>query len=70
MSDKVVELSSSCKLELNVYQFGKPEANIVYTEHASDPWYSNTETDCSINKEQAEQMIQLLQEFVRLCDGK
>ncbi len=40
-----------------------PDASIIYTEHG-DGWHGNHETDCPITLEEAQEAIEVLQEYV------
>jgi len=58
-----VELSSGCRIEVNLWAWG-PDASVIYTECQGDPWYSDAETDCPIEPEQAQAIIDALQAYL------
>ena len=62
MAEKVIELTSSCRLTLNTFESFAPILELEYTEHACDYWSSNTETTVDIDKEKAAEIIELLKE--------
>lgn len=58
-----VMLSYGCRIEVNLWDWG-PEASVIYTERSPDAWYSDTETDCPIEPEQAQAIIDALQAYL------
>ena len=60
---KTVKLSSGCRIEVNLWEWG-PDASVIYTERSPDSWYSDSETDCSINPEEAQAIIDALQAYL------
>ena len=44
----------------NVYIEGQDDVYFTYLERSPDPWYSDSETDVDINREQAMQIISFL----------
>lgn len=55
------KLTQDCKFALWEYGDSK-EVYLEYIERQSDPWYSDTETSVTINKEEALKIIELLAE--------
>jgi hypothetical protein len=37
---------------------------VIYAERSPDAWYSDTETDCSINANEAQEIITILQAYL------
>lgn len=57
MSNKVLNLG---EVWFECYDFG--DVSLNYIEHSPDPWYSDTETDVSISREEAQKIIEFLKE--------
>lgn len=60
---KVVKLSSSCWIEVNHWEVSPPDASVVYTE-LGDGWTGDREIDATITLEKAQEIIEILQEYV------
>jgi hypothetical protein len=60
---KTVKLSSSCRLEVDFWDTGEPDAQIVYTEHQGF-YEGSSESTCSISTDEAQEMINVLQAFI------
>jgi len=65
MRETKLELSPTCAFVLYEYETAPDELMLDYTEHSADHWYSDTETSIEITKEQAGQIVLLLQKFIR-----
>ena len=62
-----VVLSGSCVIELTEYEsVFKPDLTLDYTEHSSDPYYSDNYTSIDIDKEMAISIIAILQKAYKL----
>lgn len=60
---RIVEFSTSCRIEVNHWDSMPPDASIIYTEHG-DAWHGSRETDCPITLGEAQEAIEVLQEYV------
>jgi hypothetical protein len=66
-----VELSGSCAISLVEYDGGLGSGiSLVYTEHPSNHWNSEEETDIDIDKEMAIAIIAILQKAYKLGEDK
>lgn len=64
MNETAVELDYGCKIVLQEWETFPASVELEYIEHSPDPWYSDTETSVTIDKEQARAIIELLTKFV------
>lgn len=64
MNETTVELGYGCKIVLQEWETFPASVELEYIEHSPDPWYSDTETSVTIDKEQARAIIELLTKFV------
>jgi len=60
MTTRKLEISPTCYFEVVEYDSMQNDLTLEYTEHASDHWCSNTHTVLTINKEQADNIINFL----------
>jgi len=60
MDEKELSLTSSCKLTAYAYENIPPDVYLEYTEYSPDTWYENTETEVTIEKEKAIEIIEFL----------
>lgn len=64
MNETAVELVHGCKIVMQEWDTFPTSVELEYVEYSPDPWYSDTETSVSIDKEQARAIIELLTKFV------
>jgi hypothetical protein len=60
MSTFKYNISPFCRLELDTYDILPNSLELVYTERASDGWYSDVETYVFIDESTAEDMVNFL----------
>jgi len=65
MRETKLELIPTCAFVLHEYEVFPMHLLLEYTEHSADHWHSDTETSIEITKEQAGQIVLLLQKFIR-----
>ena len=69
--DTRVKLSESCEIVLTEYEsIFKPDLTLDYTEHSSDPYFSDRETSIDIDKDTAIAIISILQKAYKLKVNK
>ena len=64
MTDKTLEIAGDCKLVYSTA--GDPvcwsDVSLCYVEHSQDHWHSDDETEHTLDKEKAVEIIEFLQE--------
>jgi len=65
MRETKFELSPTCAFVLYEFETFPMNLSLEYTEHSADHWHSDSETSIEITKEQAGQIVLLLQKFIR-----
>lgn len=58
--DRRLRLSPSCAIYSYRYGEYSEAATLIYTEHQSDPWYHDTETEITIDERKAHEIINFL----------
>jgi hypothetical protein len=60
MTQKKLELSSSCEFELFEYSNGEINLSLDYVEHATDHYSSDNTTSIDIDRDKAKEIIDFL----------
>lgn len=63
MEETKAQITPTCHFELVEWETFPAVLTLDYTEHSPAHGYSDTETSVDISKEQAQQIIELLQRF-------
>lgn len=59
-SHEKIEIGGTLALEIYKWGHGDPTVEFTYTEHSSDHWHSDRETEVSIDKATAERIVAAL----------
>ena len=66
MSIEKVEITTNCRIEVMTYESFPTTVAICYTEHSTDHWCSDSETEADITKDKAVEIITLLKQAFNL----
>jgi hypothetical protein len=62
MDTYTLNITDNFYITRNVYLTVPDDVYFTYIEHSPDPWYSDSETDVDIDRDQAIQIIDFLRE--------